>query len=98
MPIDHTIVRHIADLARIDLVEDDEKKYRNELSSILKFVEALTELDTENISPFTCGGDQKNSMRADAEVDGTLEGKAEDLRNAIPEKKENYLKVKAVFG
>ena len=53
MSIDKDTVKHISKLARISL---DEKKIINlskDLSSIMKFIEKLNELDTHKIRPLT---------------------------------------------
>ena len=44
-------VRHIADLARLRLTDDELETYREQLSSILDHVASLQDLDTAGISP-----------------------------------------------
>lgn len=90
-------IQHIAELARISFAAEKKEHYEKEFSSVLAFVEKLNEADVGNTAPMTGGTVQKNSMRDDREVDTALEGKAEDLRNAIPKKKEGWAEVKAVF-
>lgn len=41
-------VSHIAKLANLPLSKDDEKKYEEQLSSILSYVDKLKEVNTEN--------------------------------------------------
>ena len=44
-------VEHIALLARLQLSEEEKKRYQKQLSSILEHVAQLQELDTSNVAP-----------------------------------------------
>lgn len=90
-------VHHIADLARIELTTEEERKFTGELSAILEFVEKLNEVNTQNVEPLAGGTTLENVMRPDEEIDKSLEGKSVELLNAAPEKKEEWVKVRAVF-
>jgi len=90
-------VHHIAHLARLALTPEEEDRFVGELSSILGFVEALNEADTEGIVPMTGGTTLENVMRDDAVVDTVLEGKREQLLSAAPERREGWVKAKKVF-
>lgn len=90
-------VQHIARLARLALTDEEEEKFEKELSSILGFVEKLNEADTAGVMPMTGGSLLEHVMREDAVADSALEGKHERLLAAVPEKKDGWVKVKAVF-
>ena len=90
-------VKHIAHLARIELSGQEEQKFEKDLSAILKFVEKLNEVDTENVEPMAGGTTQENIMREDEQIDNGLEGKSAELIKAAPELKNDYIKVKAIF-
>lgn len=90
-------VKHIAELARIDLTPEEETKFTKELSAILDFVAELNTVDTSTVQPMTGGTSLKNIMRADAPIENTVEGRASVLREAAPEKKNNWLAVKKIF-
>ena len=63
-------VRHVADLAHLELTEEEVKKYLPQLDSILKYVEKLNELDTTAVEPMaqvTYPGSENASFRADEE-------------------------------
>ena len=98
MSISRKDLGHIAKLARIELGEEEKTKFEKDLSAILEFVEKLSEVDTTNVEPMTGGTILENVMRADAQVDKSLEGKSAELIDAAPERKGGYIKVKAVFG
>ena len=42
-------VRHIAQLARLKLTDAEEKRFLKELNDILKYVEKLQEVNTDNV-------------------------------------------------
>ena len=58
-------VRAIADLARLELSEDDVARYQRQLSDILDYFQKLEELDTSHIDPTSTVLPLTNVMRAD---------------------------------
>ncbi len=61
-------VRYVADLAHLELTEEEVKRFLPQLDSILQYVEKLNELDTSEIEPMaqvTYPASQKPSFRAD---------------------------------
>ena len=58
-------VRAIADLARLELSEDDIALYQRQLSAILDYFQKLEELDTSHIDPTSSVLPLSNVMRAD---------------------------------
>jgi len=64
-------VEKIADLANIELSKDEIEKYRVQLSSILRYVAKLSELDTSSIKP-GASTFNKNILRKDF-VTGSLD-------------------------
>mgnify|MGYP001562654841 CR=1 FL=1 len=90
-------VEHIAHLARIELDEEEKIKFEKELSAILQFVEKLNEVDTAGVEPMTGGTNLENIMRADEQTEKNLERKTMELIEAAPNKKDRWVKVKAVF-
>ena len=89
-------VEHIAKLARLGLNESDKKKFQQELSAVLDFVEKLKEADTSQTEPMAGGTFLNNVFRDDESKPVDKEQRTEILDNA-PEKKDNFIKVKAVF-
>ena len=53
MSIDKDTVKHIAKLARISLDEKKINSLSKDLSSIMKFIEKLNELNTDKTNPLT---------------------------------------------
>jgi len=94
-------VEHIAKLARLGLTDKEKEKFQKELSSILDFVEKLKEVDVSKVEPMTGGTSLVNVTRRDEikivpDLIKSKERREKILKNA-PEKKNGYIKVKAVF-
>ena len=73
-------VSHIAKLANLPLKKDDEKKYEEQLSSILSYVEKLKEVNTNDIPEtsqttrlenITSSDDTKPSLTQDEATSGS---------------------------
>ena len=58
-------VRHIADLARLELTEAEVERFQAELGDILTYVEQLGELDVTGIEPTAHAMPRTNVMRDD---------------------------------
>lgn len=89
-------VQHIADLARIELTENEKGKYAEELSSILGCFEQLKEVKTEAVEPTSQATGLVNVAREDV-IEGCDQETRKKLLDAAPMKEGNYIKVKAVL-
>jgi aspartyl-tRNA(Asn)/glutamyl-tRNA(Gln) amidotransferase subunit C len=61
-------VRYVADLAHLELTEEEVAKYLPQLDSILQYVQKLNELDTSAVEPMaqvTYPGSQNAALRPD---------------------------------
>ena len=93
MSIDKDTVKHISKLARISL---DEKKINNlskDLSSIMKFIEKLNELNTDKTTPLTSIINTSLKSREDEVKDEKIRDQI--LKNS-PEKNEEFFVVPKV--
>ena len=93
MSIDKDTVKNISKLARISL---DEKKIKNlskDLSSIMKFIEKLNELNTDKTIPLTSIINASLKSRKDEVKDGKIRDQI--LKNS-PEKNEEFFVVPKV--
>jgi aspartyl-tRNA(Asn)/glutamyl-tRNA(Gln) amidotransferase subunit C len=80
MPLTLKEVEHIADLARLELTDEEKARYREQLSAILDYVAQLRELDTTGIPPTSSVLPPRSALREDEPRPGlSLE---ELLRNA----------------
>lgn len=89
-------VRHIANLARLELGEDELAKFQKDLSSILEYISQLSEVKTEKVEPMFQTTGLKNVFREDA-IDEKQGLSAEEATQNAPAKEKGYFKVKPVF-
>jgi len=89
-------IEKIARLAHLRLTDAEMAMMREKLSSVLSYVDKLSEADTEGIEPMAHISGVENVMREDA-----VENCEAAVRDAIvagfPEKDGDSLKVKPVF-
>jgi aspartyl-tRNA(Asn)/glutamyl-tRNA(Gln) amidotransferase subunit C len=93
MAVDKETVRKVARLARLAVPEERLEPMTRELNGILKWVEQLQELDTQDIAPMTSVVKMKLTMREDAVTDG---GCADDLMKNAPEGEDGFFAVPKV--
>ncbi len=97
MPLTEKDVLYVADLAHLELSEEEIKKFLPQLDSILQYVQKLNELDTSQIEPMaqvTYPGSEHPQLRKDA-PHHTF-GQVEALANA-PEQRAGSFKVPSVI-
>ncbi len=93
--IDRETVLNVAKLSKLELTEDEVKVFSKQLGDILKFIERLNELDTENVEPFYELINQDTPLREDTPKESlSLE---EALKNA-PQKEDGFFVVPRVVG
>lgn len=80
MSSEHMNVRHIADLARIDLSEEECETFQTQLNSIIGYIETLKNVDVDGIEPTAHASPVFDRLREDVSRP-SLE-QADLLRNA----------------
>ena len=94
MTINLKTIKHISKLSRISLSEKKANKLKEDLDSILKFIETLNELDTKKTLPMTSVSESKLQLRND-------EIKSKNIREKIlknsPEDNKDYFVVPKVI-
>lgn len=70
MSLDKATVRSIAELARIEVPDEELDHLAGELSNILTFVEQLSEVNTDGVAPMTSVAAMTLPMRKDEVTDG----------------------------
>lgn len=73
-------VRHVAKLARLELLEEEERLMTEQMNNILDYMDKLNELDTSQVEPTTHAIQLQNVFRQD-KVEPSLE-RDEALANA----------------
>lgn len=87
-------VKKVAEMARIELSEAEVEKFQKDLSSVLDYVDALKEVDTDGLEIVSSVTGLENVERAD--VAKPIDYQEEIMANA-PERKDNYYKVKSIL-
>ncbi len=90
-------VRYVAELAHLELTEDEVKKFLPQLDSILEYMKKLNELDTNGIEPMaqvTYRASENPSLRSDQAQKTFAQDRA--LANA-PERDAGCFKVPRVI-
>lgn len=88
-------VEHIAQLARLELSEEEKARYREQLSAILEYVAKLQELDTSQVPPMSAVFSGEPHLRPDRPR-APLSRRAL-LKNA-PDVEDGQFKIPPVFG
>ena len=94
MPISQKEVKHIADLARLQLSADELKRYRQQLSTILDYFAQLSQLDTAGIPPTSSVLPPRSALRADEPRPGLSR---EELLHNAPDTQAGQFRVPPVL-
>ncbi len=94
MPLSLKEVEHIANLARLELTDEELARYREQLSAILDFFTQLRELDTSNIPPTSSVLPPRSALREDEPQPGLS---LEDLLRNAPEAEAGQFRVPPVL-
>ena len=94
MSIDKDTVKHISKLARISLDENKVESLSKDLTSIMKFIENLNEINTEKTAPLTSIINASLKSRKDEVKDGKIRDQI--LKNS-PEKNDEFFVVPKVI-
>ncbi|MEE8131522.1 MAG: Asp-tRNA(Asn)/Glu-tRNA(Gln) amidotransferase subunit GatC [Candidatus Paceibacterota bacterium] len=94
-------LKHLTELARIEIEEKDEEKLLKDLQEILDYFEELKEVDTKNVESMSGGNIfLSNVFRNDTDSYGLyadLYGRNEKLKGVFPEEEDGFLKIPPVF-
>ncbi len=91
--MDKETVKKVARLARIRMDDAQMEKLAPQLSNIIKFVEELAEVNTDNVKPLASVVNIPLPLREDEVTDGDITEKV--LANA-PEKTQDFFVVRKV--
>ncbi len=87
-------VKKVAKLARLGITEKEAENFQKELSAVLEYFELIDEADVSNINPTHHSAE--GLLRED-KVINEKDLVVEKLIESAPEKKERYIKVKAIL-
>lgn len=95
MPLSRADVIHIAELARLELTDEEVARYQEQLSAVLEYFAKLQGVDTEGIPPTASVLPPRTVLREDEPRPGL--SREELLANA-PDVADNQFRVPPVFG
>ncbi|QGG53249.1 Asp-tRNA(Asn)/Glu-tRNA(Gln) amidotransferase subunit GatC [Lysinibacillus pakistanensis] len=87
-------VKHVANLARLAISEEEAEKFAEQLGKITDFAEQLNELDTTNVEPTTHVLPLVNVMREDV---ATIGLDREVMMLNVKEQEDGQVKVPAIM-
>ncbi len=93
MKVDNKTVRHIANLARLKVTDEEAKNLETELTSILDWIDQLKEVDTDNVEPLKSIVEVTMKKRDDEITDG---GYPERIMKNAPLSEDNFFMVPKV--
>jgi len=88
-------VRHVAKLARLDLSDDQLRKYTSQLMPILDYVAKIGQIDMSGVEPMAHVLPLKNVLREDV-VEPSLS--VEDVLRNAPDTDGPFFKVPKIIG
>jgi aspartyl-tRNA(Asn)/glutamyl-tRNA(Gln) amidotransferase subunit C len=89
-------IQHIAKLARLELTDEELKKYGGQLSAVLNYIDQLKEVDVKGVEPTAQVTGLENVLRED-EIKDWDEKEIEEALADAPEREERFIKVKRVI-
>lgn len=89
-------VKHIAELAKLSLNEEETKKYSSELTNILNMIDSLNKVNTDDVKPTTNMSKELARLREDKAV--INKGECEALLNNAPEIENGFIKVPSIIN
>lgn len=91
-------VEKIAELARLGISEKEKEKFAGDLSSVLGYVQKLSEVDIEKVKPITGGTSLESVMRKDDETKCISDSQMrEQILSASPNRQDDYFKVPSIL-
>ena len=92
--VDDKLIEDLSRLAKLKFDKNSSEKMKDDLSTILGFVDTLSEVDTEGVEPLIYISEEVNALREDNIENEVSQKNA--LKNA-PQKDSDYFKVPTVL-
>lgn len=92
--INDELINKLSKLAKLKFDDHAKEKIKNDLDKIIKFIDKLEEVNTDNVDPLIYLSEEVNNFRDDTVKDEVSQ--AEALKNA-PKKDSDYFKVPTVL-
>ncbi len=90
-------VKHIAKLARLELTDKEIEKMQKDLSAILGYFDLLKKADTSKVKKQPSFAKTTEGQARKDETVSVNHGLAEKIIGLLPDKKDDYIKVKTIL-
>ncbi len=80
MAFNEETVANVANLARLNLTDEQKQKFAGEVDGILNWVEQLQEVNVDGVEPLISVTEQTEAIRSDIVTDGNIQ--ADLIKNA----------------
>jgi aspartyl-tRNA(Asn)/glutamyl-tRNA(Gln) amidotransferase subunit C len=93
--IDINETNHLLELSRLEISDEEKNDLQHDLDNILKYIEKLSEVNTDNIEPMTGGTFNVNEYRSD-----NFENREFDrgkVLEAVPKRDNDFFEVPKIF-
>lgn len=91
-------VEKIAELARLGISEDEKEKFAEDLSSVLGYVQKLSEVNIEKVEPMTGGTNLNNVTRSDDETKCIADSEMrQQIISTAPDREGDSFKVPSIL-
>jgi aspartyl-tRNA(Asn)/glutamyl-tRNA(Gln) amidotransferase subunit C len=87
-------VKHVANLARLAITEEEANNFKTQLDEIITYAEQLNEVNTDNVEPTTHVLKMKNVLREDEPKQGLP---LEDVLKNAPDSKDGHIRVPSII-
>jgi aspartyl-tRNA(Asn)/glutamyl-tRNA(Gln) amidotransferase subunit C len=94
--IDQNEVNHLLELSRLEITDNEKQNLSKDLENILKYVEQLSEVNTDNVEPMTGGTFNMNEYRKDNFEDRKFDSKK--VLEAAPKSENGFFEVPKIFN
>ena len=94
MKLSHEEVRHIAELAKLGITDEEVEQFSEQLSAILEYAEMINRLDTDAIPPTAQVIELRNVMRDD---EPRPSSPVEEILANAPRREEDRFQVQAIL-
>ncbi len=95
--VDKKQIKHIAELAKLNLRAHKEDKLLEEVASILDYIKVLEEVDVKGIEAMGHIQEEENILKKD-KIKETKDEAKKNILDSAPEKKSNYFKVDTILN
>ncbi len=96
MKLDKDQIKHISELARLDLTEEELEKYGSQLSEVLSYIDQLKEVEVGGVEPTAQVTGLENVFRED-DIENWNKEEIDKALDQAPDKEGREIKVKRVL-